>query len=97
MPDTIPLTLQVDLAGELLGYSNVNASYAAVNAGVIPTLPGPGRKKVPTAALERLVGRPITAADIDAAKARLEPKRAERLAYGTDYRNSRARLAAARG
>ena len=89
-----PLTLPVDLAGELVGASR-QVGYRMVKAGTLPVLPGPGRKKVPTAAVERLVGRTITMQDIEAAKARLEPKREAFLTYQADYRRSKLAMVGA--
>ena len=71
----VPLTLPVDPAGELLGFCSRPRAYAAAKAGVLPTLPGPGRKRVATAKLTELVGRQITLEDIEAAETRLKPKR----------------------
>lgn len=88
--DPVPLVVSVQEAGELLG-QNYASAYAAARSGALPTLPGPGRKKVPTAALERLCGRRITAADIEAARSRLAPKRDRLLAYQRDYRAARVR------
>jgi hypothetical protein len=90
--DVVPLVIPVDLAGELTGRDRV-AAYAAVKSGVFPVLPGPGRKRVPTAAIDQLVGRRITAADIRAAEARLEPKRAAFRRYQADYRAARTAVA----
>jgi hypothetical protein len=95
-PSPTPLTVRVDLAGELLGYSGRAASYGAVEAGVIPILPGPGRKRVPVARLEALVGRPITVADVEAAEARLKPSREKFLKYQAEYREARKALAGRR-
>lgn len=92
-PEAVPLVLPVDLAGELIG-SHRAAAYAAVRSGALPVLPGPGRLKVPTAAIERLCGRRITAEDIEAARARLNPKRAVLLKYQASYRAGRAAITA---
>jgi hypothetical protein len=88
-----PLTVPIDLAGALLGMDR-QAAYREVKAGAIPVLSGfAGRARVPLAALETLVGRIITAADIEAAKARLLPKREGYLRYQHDYRRTKAALA----
>lgn len=85
-----PLTVPIDLAGALLGLSRL-AAYREVKAGAIPVLPGfAGRARVPLAGLEKLVGRTITAADIEAAKARLGPEREAFLRYQHDYRQAKA-------
>ena len=84
----VPLVLTVDLAGELLGLERARA-YAAARTGVIPTLPGPGRRRVPTARLEMMVGRRLTVADIEAAERRLRPKREASLKYQREYREAR--------
>lgn len=95
MTSLVPLTLPVDLAGELLDYGSRARAYAAAKAGVLPVLPGPGRKRVATAKLAELVGRPITVEDIEAAEARLKPKREAAKRYQDDYRASRQALSAA--
>ena len=87
----VPLILTVELAGEMLGVGRGGA-YAAVKSGALPVLPGPGRKKVPTAAIERLCGRRITVEDIETAQERLAPKRAVLLKYQAEYRAERAAL-----
>ena len=88
----VPLTIPVDLAGELLGFCSRPRAYAAAKAGVLPCLPGPGRKRVATAKLAELVGRDITLEDIEAAEERLKPKRDAVKRYQDDYRTSRQAL-----
>ena len=88
-----PLTVPIDLAGALLGLDR-QAAYREVKSGAIPVLPGfAGRARVPLTGLEKLVGRPITVEDIDAAKARLLPKREGFLRYQHEYRRTKAALA----
>jgi hypothetical protein len=87
-----PLVIPVDLAGELLGFHSRPRAYAAANSGAIPCLPGPGRKRVATAKLSEIVGRPITVEDIEAAEARLKPKREAVKRYSDEYRASRQAL-----
>jgi hypothetical protein len=92
-PRVPPLTIPIELAGELLGCSRP-AAYGAAKAGFIPIIPGPGRKKVPVAKLEELVGRRITCDDLDAAHARLAPKRRVFIDYQRRYREARQALTA---
>ena len=89
----IPLVLPVDLAGAVLGVGRA-AAYAMAKRGDLPVVPGGGRRKVPTAALEGLVGRRLEAADIAAAEAKITPERETLRDYGVKYRAERAALEA---
>jgi len=84
----------VEVAGDLIGLGR-QAAYAAAKSGAIPTLPGPGKLRVPVARLEGLIGRRLTAADIRAAEARIAPRRDAMLKYQRDYRAARNALAVA--
>jgi hypothetical protein len=85
----VPLTLPLDLAGALLGMTRATA-YARAQSGTIPTLPGPGRKRVPTAKLEALLGRPLNGSDITNAARKLAPDKQKFLAYQREYREAKA-------
>jgi hypothetical protein len=89
-----PLAVPIDLAGALLRIDR-QAAYRAAKSGALPVLPGFGRRKVPVAALETLVGKSITSADIEAARAWLEPRRNAFARYQQDYREARKALAPA--
>jgi hypothetical protein len=91
--DASPLTVPIDVAGELIGVPRQTA-YRMAKAGALPVMPGPGRSKVPTAKLSALLGVEITAAHIEDARARLAPKRAALLDYQASYRRERATLTA---
>ncbi|HEV2562358.1 MAG TPA: hypothetical protein VGT78_09480 [Rhizomicrobium sp.] len=90
--EVIPLILPVDLAGAILGINRA-AAYAMAKRGDLPVLPGGGRRKVPTAGLERLVGRQLEPADILAAERKLAPEREALRHYGSRYRAARTLLA----
>lgn len=97
--EPVPLVLPVDLAGELLGLARGAAYRYVEGAGL--ALPGPGRKRVPTARLELLLGRKLTSEDVQAARARLQPKRDALQRYSADYhaarRANRSNQSASRG
>lgn len=93
MTEGMPLTVPIDVAGELIGVPRQTA-YRMAKAGALPVMPGPGRAKVPLAKLSALVGVEITADHIKAAQDRLEPKRAALLAYQANYRRERVAVAA---
>jgi hypothetical protein len=86
----VPLVISVELAGELLGVGR-GAAYLLAQTGLIPTLPGRGRKKVVVAKLEAVLGRPLTADDIAQAEIRLAPKHSALLRYQAEYREARAK------
>ena len=59
---TAPLAVPIPVAGALLGESRATAYRLN-----LPTLDLPGRKKVALAVLERMVGKEITADQVEAA------------------------------
>jgi hypothetical protein len=91
----IPLTVPIDLAGELLGMDR-QAAYRMAKSGALRVLPGPGRKKVSLASLSKLLEHELTAADIEAARDRLAPKRSAFLDYQATYRRERAAVSTRR-
>ena len=91
--ETIPLILPIDLAGAILNLSR-GAAYAMAKRGDLPLLPGGGRRKVPTARLEQLIGRRLEIADIAAAEQRIARERTKLSEYGKAYRTARATLEA---
>lgn len=85
---TVPLTVSVDLAAEILGIARVRA-YAMAKSGDLPCLPGHGRKRVLVHRLETICARRLTSADIRAAETRLTPKREAMLTYQAGYRTKK--------
>jgi len=56
---TLPPTLSIEEAGRLLGYGR-DAAYAAVRAGVLPTIRiGKRKRRVPTHLLLELLDRAV--------------------------------------
>jgi hypothetical protein len=73
-----PLTISVETAGALLGMGRQSA-YSAMWRGELPTIEFGGRRKyVPVARLAALVGREITANDIDRANAAVRARKQTR-------------------
>jgi len=68
-----PLVVPLPVGGALLGYTTLQSIYAAAASGHIPVLPAVGRKRCSVARLSELLGCPITAVDIAAAEAAIEP------------------------
>ena len=89
---TVPATLPVDVGGAIVDRGRV-AAYRLAKDGVLPILPGRGRKRVITAKLEMLLGRRITIEDVSAAEKAVQPKRDAAKKYMGEYRAHRARLA----
>jgi excisionase family DNA binding protein len=48
------LTISIEEAGKLLGYSR-NSAYEAVKAGELPTIQLGGKKRVPRVAISRML------------------------------------------